>query len=183
MRCGKGGDVGLVLAQDLTIESDFGQFYLFDDGAEFHDGSSGPDDSPELQSLGDAVESGRFVGRSGASYLNVLTPGQWNFELPLRVEVHDAEPRADLADWQHVVDVDLDLPTGRVVLAASGGGARHVTTLPAGAYRARVAGRGFTELGAAGADGDDVWRLQLWPRAAATEPHVRRRWAGWDDYR
>ena len=175
--------MGLVLAQDLTVESDFGQFYLFDDGAAVDAGSQGFHDSPELQSLDDAVESGRFVGRSGASYLNVLTPGQWNFRLPLRVEVHDDEPPADLDAWQHVVDVDFDLPTGRMVVAASGGGARHVTTLPAGTYRARVAGRGFTELGAAGAEGDDVWRLQLWPRTADGEPHLLRRWGGWDDYR
>jgi hypothetical protein len=174
--------VGLVLAQDLTIASDYGQFYLFDNAAVLADSSTGFDDSPEALSLDDAVQSGRFVGRWGASYLNVLTPGQWNFELPLRLELHDAEPGADLDVWQHVVDVDLDLPTGRVLMVASGGGMPHVTTLPTGHYRTRVAGRGFTELGAAGADGDDVWRVQLWPRVADAEPQVRRRWPGWDDY-
>ena len=157
--------MGLVLAQDLTIAADYGQFYVFDEAALQADSSQGFDDSPEGLSLDDAVQSGRFVGRWGASYLNVLTPGQWNFELPLRIELHDAEPGADLDVWQHVVDVDLDLPTGQVLMVASGGGKR-----------------GFTELGAAGADGDYDWRLQLWPRAEEAEPQLRRRWAGWDDY-
>jgi hypothetical protein len=38
--------VGLVLAQDLTIASDYGQFYLFDNAAVLADSSTGSTTRP-----------------------------------------------------------------------------------------------------------------------------------------
>lgn len=55
--------------------------------------------------------------------------------------------------------------------------------VPAGRYRARISGRGFTEVGHAGAEGDDSYRMRLWPRSRREDPALRKRWPGWDKYR
>ena len=33
------------------------------------------------------------------------------------VEVHEAEPSVELAEWDHVTECGIDVPTGRVVVA------------------------------------------------------------------
>jgi hypothetical protein len=78
------------------------------------------------------------------------------------------------------VDADLDIPHGQIVFEASGGGPGTTAYLPAGAYRIRISGRGFTELGFAGADGTDTYRLRLWPRSQETDPVLRKCWPGWE---
>lgn len=54
------------------------------------------------------------------------------------------------------------------------------TTVPPGTYRARVSGREYADGDEnAQGGGRDGYRLQLWPRADAGAPVVRKRWAGW----
>jgi len=55
--------------------------------------------------------------------------------------------------------------------------------VPAGRYRARISGWGFTEVGRTGADRDDSYRLRLWIRDQQQDPAVRKRWPGWDQWR
>jgi hypothetical protein len=166
----------LISAQDLIVAADYSQIYIC---------SAAEDETAagaELAALCDATESGRFVGvRPGL--IDLLTPGQWNFRTPLRLEVWSAEPPDDRSRWDHEVDVDLDVPDGRMSFQPSGGGTPHWADIPAGTYRVRVSGRGFTELGHAGADGDDSYRLRLWPRDQDKTPILRKRWQGWDRYR
>lgn len=98
------------------------------------------------------------------------------------MEVWAAEPSADTDDWSHEVDVDLDVTDGQLIFEASGGGVPIPVELPPGRYRARISGAGYTELGAAGAEGDDHYRLRLWPRAKDTDPRLRKFWPGWEGY-
>jgi hypothetical protein len=74
-----------------------------------------------------------------------------------------------------VVDVDLDVGSGGLMLlpiAAPGAPPREVA-VPAGAYRVRVAGRGY------GFDENKALRVELWPRRRAAPPRELRHWSGW----
>ena len=169
----------LLQGDDLIVAADHGQIYILsaalDDPAEV-------DANPYLDALDDAVQSGRFVGVV-PGLIDLMTPGQWNFRTPLRIEVWTAEPVSDTGDWEHEVDVDLAVPDGRLHIEASGGGLLQRHQVPPANYRVRVSGRAFTVLGFNGAAGHDSYRLQLWPAVGPRPPALRKRWPGWDDYR
>jgi 8-oxo-dGTP pyrophosphatase MutT (NUDIX family) len=177
-------DPQLINAQDLIVVADYGQLYIWPYSTAPPDEVDDDDDDVALAALDDARESGRFVGvRPG--FIDVLIPGGHNFHTPLRLEVWSAEPPDDREDWDHEVDADLDVPEGLLLIA---GPPAHTKTevieanVPADSYRVRISGRGFTELGTAGADGDDSYRLRLWPRSQVNAPVLRKRWQGWDRY-
>lgn len=168
-----------IFVSDLTVRADHGQIYIYSPTViqEAWDLS----DNLYLDALADGTDSERFVGVAGG-IIDLMTPGQWNWETPMLIEVWEAEPPATDGDWDHEVDVDLDIPDGTLVFEASGGTGEVTTEVPAGRYRARVSGRGFTTLGAGGAEGDDSYRLRLWPRSTDGEPELRRSWPGWAGY-
>jgi hypothetical protein len=170
----------LIAAQDLVVAADYGQIYIESSAT---DDDPWEEDDKYMGALNDATESGRFVGvRPGL--IDLKTPGQWNFETPMRLETWSAEPADDQVDWDHEVDVDFDVPGGWISFAPSGLGSSSAqrAEIPPGNYRVRVSGRGFTALGGAGAEGDDNYRLRLWPRERPADPVLRKRWPGWDGY-
>jgi hypothetical protein len=70
--------------------------------------------------LGDGVKSRRFVGTS-RGLIDLMTPGQYNFKTPMLVEVRQHEPGDDRQEWDHEVDLDLDIPSGVLLFEGSGG--------------------------------------------------------------
>lgn len=156
------------------VAADHGQIYIYSH-------IEWPDD-PETdnvfhEALDDALDSKRYVGASRGC-IDVLTPGQWNWETPMRVELWSSEPpTADTADWDHEVDIDFDAPAGGIVFEPSGGSGRSASaSLPAGRYRMRVSGRGFRK---GQLQVNDAYRLQLWPRLQDTPASLRKCWPGW----
>jgi hypothetical protein len=172
----------MLSVQDLIVAADYGQIYIFSYAGEDEDEDVDVNGGHLGAALNDATQSGRFVGVQ-PGFIDLLTPGQWNFHTPLRVEIWSAEPPDDRGDWDHEVDADFDVPDGRINFMFPTGTLNASADIPAGRYRARISGRGFTELGAAGADGDDSYRLRLWPRGQREDPALRKRWPGWDKYR
>lgn len=174
-------DPEMISARDLIVPADYGQIYVSSPGGEDED-EDGYGHTGHLRgAFSDATESGRFVGvRPG--FIDLLTPGQYNMQTPMRLEIWSAEPPDDSGDWDHEVDADFDVPDGRIVFYAPACSTTWAD-VPAGSYRARISGRGFTELGHAGANGDDSYRLRLWPRGEREDPALRKRWPGWDMYR
>ena len=162
----------------LTVVADYGQIYIYDPAI----GEQAQADNVYTDALADAIGSRRFVG-TAEGLIDLLTPGQYNFRTPMLVEVWRHEPEDDRDGWDHEVDLDLDIPSGVLVFAASGGGASTTADVPSGRYRARVSGRGFTAIGHAGANGQDSYRLRLWPRTDTSPAVLRKRWPGWDGYR
>jgi len=177
------GDVTaeLVEAHDLVVSADYGQIYIYAPAQAAVHGEPELDaaDDPYLIALDDAQQRGTFVGVH-RNLIDLMTPGQWNFETPMRVEVWSAVPSSDCDSWDHEVDVDLDIPQGRLFFEASGGGSVFDAEVPPDRYRVRVSGRGYTTLGALGGDS---YRLRLWPRSEPTDPVLRKYWPGWNDYR
>lgn len=156
--------------------ADYGQFHIFGTNV---DG----DDIPDVYTtaMRDAIDSRRFVGTCGA-LVTVLTPGQYNFHTPVHLEVWPRQPPDDSAGWDHEVDVDLDATEGLLVFDHVGGAGDVVVDVPPIRYRARISGRGFDALGTAGANGDDSYRIRLFPRRRSTPPRLRKAWAGWAAY-
>jgi hypothetical protein len=165
-----------------VVQADYSQIYIWSAASGYHsDAGIDEDNPPEIMALNDATESGRFVGACDG-LIDLVVPGLWNFATPMRLEVWSAEPPGDGDDWDHEVDVDFDAPDGQIGFQASGGGSYIEAVIPAGRYRVRVSGRGFTEIGYAGAEGEDSYRLRLWPRGQDSPPELRKRWPGWDGY-
>jgi hypothetical protein len=129
-----------------------------------------------MDALDDAHNSGRYVGVAG-QLIDFTMPIQYNFTAPMRVEIWASEADDDSANWDHLVDADLDLPTGKLCFVASGGGEPISCDVPPGRYRARLAGRGWDVSNPQG--GLDDYRVQLWPRASDAEPELVKAWAGW----
>jgi hypothetical protein len=120
----------------------------------------------------DAAESGRWAG-SGAGVVSAMLPGPARRPLPVAVRLSRTEPRLAAAD-DHVVDLDVRIVSGGLVVAGTGSIAADFIAIPVGAYRARIAGQGY-RVGR----GATRLRIDLWPRGDEQPPRVRRRWPGW----
>ena len=171
-----GDAVALESAQDLIVEADHGQIYIYAYGGQGWLGN------PFLDALDDAVSSRRFVGLA-AGLIDLKTPGQWNSRTPLRLEIHSTAPDVETARWDHAVELDFDCDSGKLIFEASGGGRPIRTEIPAGRYRVRISGGGYGALGAAGANGNDQYLMQCWPRTAESPAALLKYWRGWDSYR
>jgi hypothetical protein len=126
----------------------------------------------------DAAKSG--IGRAGG-LVNLGAPAQWHFGAPLILEIWSDTPDLDIDDWDHVVEFDLDVRSGRLALAASGSGPGDETlvSLPAGYHRARWSGRGFENAREAAYRDEprpDSYRLQVWPRTTSSPDVGHKVW-------
>lgn len=159
---------------DLEIEINYSQVYIYS----VPPWASDPEGhNSVLRALDDAHRSGRFVGIS-EGLIDLLTTAEWNFHAPMRIETWADEPPADEDNWDHDVDVDLDVPNGRLMFEGSGGREPIPCEVPPGTYRVRVSGRGYAEA-KEGVEGMDSYRLRLWPREADSSPQLRKCWSGW----
>src|SRR5512133_493803 len=81
------------LVRELHVASDYGQIYIYDpetqqdEWADVYDEES----SAIFRAMDDASKSRRFVGYA-KGMVDVLTPSQYNWKAPMRVEVSDAPP-------------------------------------------------------------------------------------------
>ena len=168
---------------ELDVESDYGQIYVYDPGlsAEASLTTEDTEDDNQLtRALDDAYESRRFVGYD-TGLVDILTPSQYNPKARLRLEIGSGEPLLDAAEWDHVVDVPLPVPSGTIVFEASGGGAQIEAAVPPEVYRARLSGRGY-RAGVGEIEGAEEYLVQLWP-APETPPKLVKYWPGWDTMR
>jgi hypothetical protein len=158
---------------ELSFAYDYGQLYLYDAAA--------AESVDFLAALDDSVRTGLSVGVAGA-LVDLLLPLQWNFSAPLLLETCESEPQLDLDDWEHTVEFALQLPSGRLLLEASGGSGRLEIELPPAMCRARWSGRGFPPPGdyVPGESSEDQYRLQLWIDGSKEAPRELKRWPGYD---
>jgi hypothetical protein len=159
---------------DLEVDISYGQVYLYGAAPWAND----PSNDAVLRALDDARTSGRFVGVADG-LVDFVSPVQYHFGAPLRLEIWPAEPPAGDAGWDHVVDVDIDIPAGQLHFEGSGGREPFMQEVPRGTYRGRLAGRGYEQAVTDAADGMDSYQVQLWPRNADAPPTLRKGWPGW----
>jgi len=144
---------------EYELFADYFQFYLQDESAE---GNLGDSWSEEAVARLLAIAPGT-IGVGTVRNMNV----------PVTVEILEGEPGSDLESWDHVTECSLDVPSGRIVIAGCTDyfpDAARIDIEP-GTYRARVSYGSLDSLSEDGLDGDDRYRVQLWP-AQSSELHV-----------
>lgn len=139
---------------ELSLFADYFQFYIQDESA---DGN-----------LSDAWT------KEATDRLLAIAPGTIgigtvrNMDVPVAVQILETEPDDDSSEWDYVVEASLDVASGRLVIAGCTDyfpDAQRIEVAPGG-YRARVSYGALDTLSADGLQGDDHYRLQLWPAAS-----------------
>jgi hypothetical protein len=139
----------------LELFADYFQFYIQDESADGH--------------LGDAWTS------EAVDRLLAIAPGTVgvgtvrNMLVPVDIETLDREPALDLTHWDQVVQCEIEVSSGRLVVAGCTDyfpDALRIDVAP-GKYVLRVCYQNLHAVSADGLNGNDVYRLQLWPGACA----------------
>ena len=138
----------------LQLFADYHQFYLQDEAAA---GDLSDAWSPEAVERMLAVAEG-VVGCGTVRDMHV----------PVTLELLDVEPSVELDRFDHVVDGSLTIVRGPLVMAgctdAFADAARF--DIAPGSYRIRLSAGGFDTLSEDGLEGEDHYRVQVWPGAA-----------------
>lgn len=147
----------------LSLMADYFQFYIQDESAK-----------------GDLSES---WNEEATARLLATAPGAIgigtvrNMIVPVVVEIRDHEPDDDSSEWDHVVEAQLDVASGRVVVAGCTDyfpDAARAEARP-GCYRARVSYGALNTLSEDELSGNDHYRVQLWPALPTTVRILKRR--------
>ncbi|WP_405142451.1 hypothetical protein OG589_34560 [Sphaerisporangium sp. NBC_01403] len=154
---------------DLELFADYHQIHLLDDGS--------------TSDLGEAWTSEAYADRLAAADDAIAVGTSVNVTVAVRVELLDAPPADDLADFDHVVEGSMQVPSGRIVIMGctdyEPDAARF--RVPVGPVRVRVASSNLAEAERLGVDSDDAQqtmerlRVQVWP-APTGVPALLKRW-------
>ena len=136
---------------NYTLFADYHQFYLQDEGAD-----------------GDLSNS---WAEQTAKDLLAVAPGiigvgtARNMDVPVEVEISDSEPADELDEWDHVTECGIEVPSGMIVVAGCLDYFPAAARIPvkAGNYRARIYYGSLKSLSEDGLDGDDHYKVILWP--------------------
>jgi hypothetical protein len=152
-----------VQLHSLALFADYFQFYVCD--GQFQTDTS---------TLWDEVATDRMLA-VGSDLVAVGTAR--NMDVPLKFEVHDVEPASDFSEWDQVIDCGLSLPSGTVIAfgcTENPDDAERFIVRP-GSYKARVSYANLNDLSADGLEGNDLYRVQLWPGVAESIAVVKQR--------
>jgi hypothetical protein len=136
-----------------SIFVDYHQFYLWD-----HEADS---DAPT-----DYTDEDTMHRIKAAPFVVVIQPERDSY-VPVEVEITDEPPEIALDAWDHVAEASLALPSGKLEIHECTGGSIDILTVPAGTYRVRAYHGGLGTLSDDWLDGDDHYRLVLWPAPLA----------------
>jgi hypothetical protein len=143
--------------------ADYQQFYLQDEEA---DGDLSDSWTPEATERLLALAPGTI----GVGTVRAMT-------VPVTVEVTATAPDDELAKWDQVNECSLSVPTGRIVIAGCTdyfSDASRIEVIPDW-YRARLYYGGLSTLSEDGLEGNDTYRVVLWPEAEAESRVLKQR--------
>ena len=157
--------VGTVGVHRFELFADYFQFYLQDDDIEAGDFSDSW--TPE------AIASGVALATRG-----IAVGTARNTTVPVEVVVRDDPPLESgehLEAWDRVTEASLDVPSGRIVVAGCTDYFPDAARIdvPRGTYAARVYFAGLDSVSHNRLEGDDYYRVVLWPDAPDA-PRTRR---------
>jgi hypothetical protein len=158
----------LILAE-LELFADYYQLHLFDDGS--------------VTDLGDAWTDKAVLDGIAVATDAIAVGTTVNVNVAVILEVLGAAPEDDSAEFDHVVEGSLQVPSGRLVVMGCTDYEPEAARfgVAAGPVRVRVARSNLAEAERLGIDSDDApatmeWlRLQVWP-APHEGPVVIKRW-------
>jgi hypothetical protein len=154
-------DVVQLQHQAFEVFADYHQFYLWDKGMT----AEAPVDYTD-EDVRCRIKTGPYV---------VVIQPERNMNVSVEVEIHDADPGFDDAEWDHIAEASLDLPTGRLQVHECTGGPVAEFLVAPGWYRVRSLHGGFATIDESGLEGADRYRVILWP-APQDDVRVVKQW-------
>ncbi|HEX3780320.1 MAG TPA: hypothetical protein VHX38_11680 [Pseudonocardiaceae bacterium] len=148
---------------EFTVFADYNMFFLLADMTEV----------PHLNSgFIDRLLTDLIAAAPGA----VIVGTARRMEVPVNVCLCPEVQEGPEDTWDHVAEASIRTDTGIIHLVgdASNPDDDISLTIPPGTYRVRVCSSGFDTLSEDGLDGDDQYRLVLWPAAAQPARVVKR---------
>ncbi len=133
----------------LQIFADYRQFYIWDPEAS---GQMAPEDWTD----GDVQARAKVT-----DHVFVVCPLR-NMEIPFTLEIHEAEPRFHMAEWNHIVEASIEIPSGRIEVHECTGGSHAELSVELGTYRVRALYKGLGTITEDGLDGNDSYTLTMW---------------------
>jgi hypothetical protein len=148
------------MIREYTIFADYRQFYLWDHAAQ-----------PDVALDYDDEDVERRI--KAAPFLVVVQPER-AMDVPVTLELRDDPPADAGAEWDHVAEASLDLPSGQLEIHECTGGSIDIVAVPQGSYRVRAHFAGLRTLSDDGLDGDDRYHLVIWPAPCAPVAVIRQ---------
>lgn len=145
----------------FELFADYFQLLLQDEEAELAEHAAGLWKPEAFQRMLDVTPGAIYVGTAR------------NMTVPLTVLVGDCAPPDDADGWDRVNECSIEVPSGRLVVTGVTDyfpDAARIGLAP-GCYRARVYYGGLDTLSEDELEGDDRYRVVLWP-APYAEPAV-----------
>lgn len=147
----------------FKLFADYFQFYVQDEAAEGDLSNSWTDE---------AVKS-----------LLALAPGTIgvgtvrNMDVPVTIDLRDNEPSVSLEEWDHATECTITISSGHLVIAGCTDYFPDAVrmNLKVGTYRARVLYGGLASVSDDGLDGQDRYKIILWP-APPGDTVVLKQW-------
>jgi hypothetical protein len=87
--------------------------------------------------------------------------------VPVQLEICSEDPGFDESQWDHIAECALELPTGKLQVHECTGGPVLDLEVAPGWYWVRVLFAGLGTLSYDGLEGDDYYRIVLWPGTSA----------------
>jgi len=146
-----------------SLFADYFQFYLQDELAEGIDGDSW-----------DEIAFARLLATAPGT-IGIGTVR--NMTVPVVVEIHDHEPPEDADMWDHIIECSIVVSSGKIVIAGCTDyfpDAARIEVAP-GIYAARISYGALDSLSEDEIEGDDHYRVQLWPGAVGELRVVKQR--------
>lgn len=97
------------------------------------------------------------------------------FDAPLDEEEREQDP--DVTDWDQVIQCNLNIPSGRLLIAGPTEDFEEVARLdvPPGQYGIRVFWGNLDSIDDMGFEGDDLYKIMMWPNTEF-EPRIIKPW-------
>lgn len=136
---------------EFSIFADYFQFYLEDDNSE--------------------TDTSMIWTEQAINDLVAVAPGfvaigtVRNMDVPVEVEIIASEPTEDLEQWDHVTECSVSVSSGRLVVIGCTDYREEAVRieLTPDTYRVRIYYGDLDTLSLNGLDGDDHYRIVMWP--------------------
>ena len=151
------------LHRQLDIFADYFQFYVCDETYETDTGLIWDDFTTDRM-----LAVGPDLIAVGAAR---------NMGVPVQLEVHGLEPPHDFDAWDQVIDCGVSIPSGKLIVFGCTDNPDEAERLhvPPGGYAVRVSYSNLMDLSDNGLEGNDRYRVQLWPGIVSLVTVVKRR--------
>lgn len=139
--------------RSYTVFADYHQFYILDKEVE--------PDAPT-----DYTDEDVKRRIKASPHVVVIQPVR-NMDVPVELEVFEQMPPLELASWDHVAEASLELLSGTLEIHECTRVSIDQIQLPPGSYRIRALYGNLADLSEDGVDGNDHYRLEIWPAPSA----------------